>query len=65
MRSRPVFSAHPSTKNVPDPGIERANTRKMAIVLKYRMQEEEAFYYLCSKKKGAAQLLRHCFRIIM
>ena len=65
MRNQPVFSAHPSTKNVPDLGIEPGNTRKMAIVLKFRMQEEEALYYQCSENKGAAQLLRHCFRITM
>ena len=43
---------------------------KMARGLKFRIEEEEGLYYLCSKNKGADQLrcyreadLRLCFRI--
>ena len=56
MSGKSVFSAHPSTENVPDPGIEPANSYKMALVLKFRIQEEEALYYLCSENKCAVSV---------
>ena len=53
------------------PDTNRAvQSQKMARGLKFRIQEEEGLYYLCSENKGADQLrgyreadLRLCFRI--
>ena len=45
-------------------------SQKMARGLKFRIEEEEGLYYLCSENKGAGQLrgyresdLHLCFRI--
>ena len=49
---------------------QAAQSPKMARGLKFRIQEVEGLYYLCSENKGADQLrgyckadLRLCFRI--
>ena len=40
--------------------VQAVQLQKMARGLKFRIKKEERLYYLCSKNKGADQLLGYC-----